>query len=111
MTTTAHNRIKPLAGHRPSRPIAEGTRIGHVHLKVADLERALSFYCGVLGFELTQRRGNQAAFVSPAAITTTSGSTPGKAKAAIRRRRAPPGCFTPPFSIPRARRWRMRCIA
>jgi catechol 2,3-dioxygenase len=35
-----------------------------VHLKVADLERALSFYCGVLGFELMQRRGNQAAFVS-----------------------------------------------
>jgi catechol 2,3-dioxygenase len=35
-----------------------------VHLKVADLERALSFYCDVLGFELTQRRGNQAAFVS-----------------------------------------------
>ncbi len=48
----------------PTRPIAEGTRIGHVHLKVADLERALSFYCGVLGFELMQRRGNQAAFIS-----------------------------------------------
>jgi catechol 2,3-dioxygenase len=47
-----------------SRPIGAGTRIGHVHLKVADLDRALSFYCGVLGFELTQRRGNQAAFVS-----------------------------------------------
>ena len=58
------NRLKPLDDHRPSRPIAEGTRIGHVHLKVADLERALSFYCGVLGFELTQRRGSQAAFVS-----------------------------------------------
>jgi len=39
-------------------------RIGHVHLKVADLERALNFYCGVLGFELTQRFGSQAAFVS-----------------------------------------------
>jgi catechol 2,3-dioxygenase len=38
--------------------------IGHVHLKVADLERALNFYCGVLGFELTQRFGSQAAFVS-----------------------------------------------
>ena len=49
---------------RPARPIADGTRIGHVHLKVADLERALSFYCGVLGFELMQRRGNQAAFIS-----------------------------------------------
>ena len=39
-------------------------RIGHVHLKVADLERALAFYCSVLGFELTQRMGNSAAFVS-----------------------------------------------
>jgi len=39
-------------------------RIGHVHLKVADLERALAFYCGVLGFRLMQRYGTQAAFVS-----------------------------------------------
>lgn len=38
--------------------------IGHVHLKVADIERALGFYCGVLGFELQQRLGDQAAFVS-----------------------------------------------
>ncbi|MBA2296995.1 MAG: VOC family protein [Actinobacteria bacterium] len=38
--------------------------IGHVHLKVADLERALAFYCGILGFELQQRAGDQAAFVS-----------------------------------------------
>ncbi|MBJ6124530.1 VOC family protein [Microvirga splendida] len=46
------------------RPIDPGVRIGHVHLKVADLERALAFYCGVLGFELMQRYGTQAAFVS-----------------------------------------------
>jgi catechol 2,3-dioxygenase len=39
-------------------------RIGHVHLKVADLERSLAFYTGVLGFELTTRYGRQAAFVS-----------------------------------------------
>ena len=45
-------------------PIDAGTRIGHVHLKVADLQRALNFYCGVLGFEITQRYGAQAAFVS-----------------------------------------------
>jgi catechol 2,3-dioxygenase len=45
-------------------PIDSQVRIGHVHLKVADLERALHFYCGVLGFELTQRYGTQAAFVS-----------------------------------------------
>ncbi len=45
-------------------PIDPGADIGHVHLKVADLERALGFYCGVLGFELQQRYGNAAAFVS-----------------------------------------------
>ena len=38
--------------------------IGHVHLKVADLDRALAFYCDVLGFELVQRMGTSAAFVS-----------------------------------------------
>jgi catechol 2,3-dioxygenase len=64
MTTTSTSRLAPLAEHQPAQPIAEGVRIGHVHLKVADLDRALSFYCGVLGFELMQRHGNQAAFVS-----------------------------------------------
>src|SRR5450631_3812052 len=47
-----------------SSPINPQVRIGHVHLKVADLERSLRFYSGVLGFELTQRYGTQAAFVS-----------------------------------------------
>ncbi len=47
-----------------SRPIDAGVRIGHVHLKVADLDRALAFYCGVLGFELMQRYGSQAAFIA-----------------------------------------------
>jgi catechol 2,3-dioxygenase len=41
-----------------------GTNIGHVHLKVADIPRALGFYCGVLGFELQQMFGDQAAFIS-----------------------------------------------
>jgi catechol 2,3-dioxygenase len=40
------------------------TSIGHVHLKVSDLERSLEFYCGLLGFELMQRYGNKAAFIS-----------------------------------------------
>lgn len=40
------------------------TRIGHVHLRVADLDRAIGFYAGVLGFEVTQRYGPQAAFLS-----------------------------------------------
>ena len=45
-------------------PIDAGVRVGHVHLKVADLDRSLAFYRGVLGFELTQRFGQQAAFIS-----------------------------------------------
>src|SRR5687768_11438823 len=46
------------------RPIDPGVRVGHVHLKVANLDRALAFYCGVLGFELMARYGTQAAFIS-----------------------------------------------
>jgi catechol 2,3-dioxygenase len=45
-------------------PIDSRVDIGHVHLKVADLERALEFYQGVLGFEITQRMGDSAAFLS-----------------------------------------------
>jgi catechol 2,3-dioxygenase len=45
-------------------PIDPRVDIGHVHLKVANLERAIDFYCGVLGFELTQRYGPAAAFIS-----------------------------------------------
>lgn len=44
--------------------IPAGARIGHVHLKVSDLERSIQFYCGLLGFDLTMRYGSQAAFVS-----------------------------------------------
>jgi catechol 2,3-dioxygenase len=46
------------------KPIDPRTEIGHVHLKVSDLERALTFYSGVLGFEVTQRMGESAAFLS-----------------------------------------------
>ncbi|UDL94534.1 VOC family protein [Lichenihabitans sp. PAMC28606] len=56
-TTTAATPLTP-------RPISAGVRIGHVHLKVADLDRSLAFYCGVLGFELMQRFGSQAAFIA-----------------------------------------------
>jgi catechol 2,3-dioxygenase len=48
----------------PSKAIDPQVRIGHVHLKVADLERALGFYRDVLGLEVTQRMGGQAAFLS-----------------------------------------------
>ena len=47
-----------------SKPVHPEVRIGHIHLKVADLDRALAFYRDVLGFELTQRYGDQAAFLS-----------------------------------------------
>ena len=45
-------------------PVHPQARIGHVHLKVADLDRAIAFYSGILGFELQQRYGPQAAFLS-----------------------------------------------
>lgn len=46
-----------------SSPIHPDVRIGHVHLKVVDVEHALAFYCGVLGFQLTQPYESQAPFV------------------------------------------------
>ncbi len=51
-------------GGKGVRPIDPQVGIGHVHLKVADLERAVGFYCGVLGFEVMQRMGGEAAFIS-----------------------------------------------
>lgn len=63
MSVTAQ-RLPVIEPKLTPRPIAAGVRIGHVHLKVADLDRALAFYCGVLGFELVQRYGSQAAFIS-----------------------------------------------
>jgi catechol 2,3-dioxygenase len=58
-----------IASHReksgkPFAPVDPGVRMGHVHLKVADLDRALAFYRDVLGFEITQRMGSQVAFMS-----------------------------------------------
>ena len=44
--------------------LSPAVRIGHVHLKVSNLERSLGFYCGILGFQLMQRFGAQAAFIS-----------------------------------------------
>jgi catechol 2,3-dioxygenase len=46
------------------RPIEPGASIGHVHLKVSDLNRAIAFYGGVLGFDVMQRYGDEAAFLS-----------------------------------------------
>ena len=55
-----------------SRPIDPRVDIGHVHLKVSDLERALDFYVGVLGFELQARYGEDAAFISAGVLTPQS---------------------------------------
>ncbi|MBN8710228.1 MAG: glyoxalase [Verrucomicrobia bacterium 61-8] len=52
------------SGRSLESPIHPGTRIGHVHLKVADLDRAIHFYQDVLGFQVTQRYGRQAAFLA-----------------------------------------------
>ena len=49
------SRLKPLGAPTSSPPIADGVRIGHVHLKVADLDRAISFYSGVLGCSVKHR--------------------------------------------------------
>lgn len=56
--------VQPIEKTLTPAPVDPGVRIGHVHLKVADLDRSLAFYCGVLGFDLIQRYGAQAAFVS-----------------------------------------------
>ncbi|MBE7537743.1 MAG: VOC family protein [Opitutaceae bacterium] len=54
----------PARPPKPNPPIHPGVRIGHIHLKVADLERSIAFYSGVLGFQLVQRFNKQAAFLS-----------------------------------------------
>jgi catechol-2,3-dioxygenase len=85
--------------------------IGHVHLKVANLERALRFYCGVLGFEVMQRFGEGAAFVSAGGYhhhlaMNTWESLGGSPPPAGR-----PGCITPRLCIRRGRLWRRHCGA
>jgi catechol 2,3-dioxygenase len=62
MLTDAKGFVTPLEA--APRSIDPGVRIGHIHLKVADLDRALAFYSGVLGFDLIQRYGTHAAFIS-----------------------------------------------
>ena len=75
--------LKPIA---PSpRPIGPGVSIGHVHLKVADLNRTVAFYCGVLGFDLMQRYGHDAAFLSAGGYHHHIALNTGRAKAARRR--------------------------
>lgn len=81
------------------------TRVGHVHLKVADLERAIGFYSGILGFAVTQRYGRQAAFLSAGGYHHHIGLNTWKAKAARHPAPAIPGFIIPPFCSPTAHRW------
>jgi len=60
--------------------IPAATRIGHVHLKVSNLQRALDFYCGILCFELVSTYGDDAASFQLVAIITISGLIPGTVK-------------------------------
>jgi catechol 2,3-dioxygenase len=62
--TATKSQLRPRNTEITPHPIEPGVRIGHIHLKVADLDRALGFYCGVLGFDLMQRYGSEAAFIS-----------------------------------------------
>src|SRR5690242_17457756 len=64
MQKSSKGKARSKGMNSPNQPINPGVRIGHVHLKVADLDRAIAFYRDVLGFELTQRYGRQAAFLS-----------------------------------------------
>jgi catechol-2,3-dioxygenase len=97
-------------GDRP-RPSTPATRIGHVHLKVADLDRAIAFYSGVLGFEVHAALRPQAAFLSAGGYHHHIGLNTWESRAARRRRPDTPGSTTPPSSIPTARRWPMPCAA
>lgn len=92
-------RTKPLEAN--PRPIVAGARIGHVHLKVADLDRALAFYTGVLGFELMQRHGNQVAFISAGGYHHHIGLNTWESKGGPPPPPAPPG-FTMSRSCTRA---------
>src|SRR5258707_12861447 len=60
----SRNQFDGMASLMEQRPIDPNVGIGHIHLKVADIERSLGFYRDVLGFEVTQRFGRDAAFIS-----------------------------------------------
>jgi predicted enzyme related to lactoylglutathione lyase len=85
-------------------PIDAKVRIGHAHLKVADLERAIGFYRDVLGFELTQRFGSQAAFLSAGGYHHHIGLNTWESAGGS------PVCITWRFCIQPARCWLMRCV-
>ena len=90
-----------------SRPVDPGVSIGHVHLKVADLSRAIAFYCGVLGFDLMQRYGHEAAFLSAGGYHHIALNTWESKRG--RQGRILPVSTTLLFAILRGQRWPLHC--
>lgn len=81
-------------------PVHPQTRIGHVHLKVSDLERAIGFYSGVLGFEVVQRYGPQAAFLSAGGYHHHIGLNTWESRGAPPAPRRHPGLYHTAFLYP-----------
>ena len=81
-------------------PVHPDTRIGHIHLKVSDLDRAIAFYSGVLGFELQQRYGPQAAFLSAGGYHHHIGLNTWDSKGAGPAPRGHPGLYHTAFLYP-----------
>jgi catechol 2,3-dioxygenase len=73
--------------------IPSQTRIGHVHLKVSDLQRAIDFYCGLLGFEITTVYGAEAAFISAGGYHHHIGLNTWYSKSGPRAGASSPGLF------------------
>ena len=81
-------------------PIDSGVAVGHVHLKVADLERAVAFYSKALGFEVTQRFGDSAAFLSAGGYHHHIGLNTWESKGADSPPRAATGLYHVAFLYP-----------
>ena len=91
--------------------IDAGVRIGHVHLKVANLERAIGFYHGVLGFDVVQRLGDAAAFLSAGGYHHHIGLNTWESLGGLRPPREPPVCITRRSFIPTGHPWPTRFAA
>ena len=91
--------------------IDPGVDIGHVHLKVADIQRALDFYAGVLGFEEQARYGDQAVFLSAGGYHHHIGLNTWESQGGRRLRPGTRASTTRPSAIRVARRSRTRCDA
>ena len=86
-----------------------GTDIGHVHLKVADLDRAIAFYRDVLGFDLMARLGGQAAFLSAGGYHHHIGLNTWETRGGTPPPRGTTGLYHVAIRYPTGRRWRARC--